>query len=87
MKIHQVIVKFPEIKFENRDTDKLLEYFRKLFKDHLQLLHFHFQNNAKLNNYPLLQYKVLNDIPMLIGIEEGAELLRLRAAAHRPVQL
>jgi hypothetical protein len=75
MKIHQVIIKFPEIKIKNRDTDKLLEYFRKLFKDHLQLLYFHFHNNTKLNNYPLIQYKVLNDIPMLIGIEEGAELL------------
>jgi len=77
MKIQQVIIKFPEIKFKNRDTEipLLFEYFGKLFKDNLQLLYLHFQNNTKSQKYPLIQYKVLNDIPMLIGIEESAELL------------
>ena len=75
MKIHQVIIKFPDINFDKKDTDKLLEYFRKLFKDHLSLLYFHFQNKINSNNYSLIQHKVINGIPMIIGVEEGVELL------------
>lgn len=68
-------IKFPEIQLKTRDAHKLRGYFGNLFKEHSPLLHNHYENGKFRYKYPLVQYKVVNKIPMLIGIEEGAELL------------
>lgn len=68
-------IKFPEIKLQTRDAHKLRGYFGNLFKEHSPLLHNHYEDGRFRYKYPVIQYKVIQNIPTLIGINEGAELL------------
>ena len=68
-------IRFPEINLLTRDAHKLRGYFGDLFKEHSQLLHNHFSDGTQIYKYPLVQYKVVEGDPMLVGINEGAELL------------
>lgn len=68
-------IQFPEIELRTRDAHKLRGYFGNLFKEHSPLLHNHWENGSVRYRYPTVQYKVIDKVPMLIGIEEGAELL------------
>ena len=76
MDIQQTIIRFPEIKLQSRDAHKLRGYFGNLFREKSGLLHNHLGNGELRYAYPQVQYKVINDIPMLVGISEGAELLQ-----------
>lgn len=69
-------ISFPEINLATRDAHKLRGFFGNYFKDHSPLLHNHLENNKLSYAYPLVQYKILNNTPYLIGLNEGAELLR-----------
>lgn len=73
--LRQTIIRFPEIMLETRDAHKLRGYFGNLFKEHSSLLHNHLETGDTAYRYPLVQYKVLNNIPTLIGLNEGADLL------------
>ncbi|MBK8562489.1 MAG: DNA repair protein [Saprospiraceae bacterium] len=66
---------FPEIHLETRDAHKLRGYFGNLFKEHSPLLHNHFEDGKSRYAYPLVQYKVLRNVPTLVGMGEGADLL------------
>jgi len=68
-------IQFPEIELKTRDAHKLRGYFGNLFKEHSPLLHNHWGNGNVRYRYPTIQYKVIDKMPMLVGIEEGAELL------------
>ncbi|HET8837796.1 MAG TPA: CRISPR-associated endonuclease Cas6 [Flavobacteriaceae bacterium] len=68
-------IKFPEIKLQTRDAHKLRGYFGNLFKEHSTVLHNHYDDGRLRYKYPEVQYKVIDQIPTLIGIKEGAELL------------
>ena len=68
-------IKFPEVKLQTRDAHKLRGYFGNLFKEHSPILHNHYEDGRFRYKYPTIQYKVINNIPTLIGINEGAELL------------
>lgn len=68
-------IKFPEIQLKTRDAHKLRGYFGNLFKEHSPLLHNHYASGELRYRYPLVQYKVIDKVPMLVGLEEGAELL------------
>lgn len=68
-------ITFPEIKLHTRDAHKLRGYFGNLFKEHSPLLHNHFEDGRFRYKYPSIQYKVIDTVPTLIGIGEGAELL------------
>jgi len=68
-------IQFPEIELRTRDAHKLRGYFGDLFKEHAPLLSNHFEDGSFRYRYPLVQYKVIRKTPMLIGINEGAELL------------
>lgn len=70
-------IKFPEIQLQTRDAHKLRGYFGNLFKEHSPLLHNHYKSGELRYRYPLVQYKVIDKVPMLVGIEEGAKLLTL----------
>jgi len=74
-KIQICRIKFPEIKLQTRDAHKLRGYFGNLFKEHSPILHNHYEDGRFRYKYPSIQYKVINNVPTLIGIEEGAELL------------
>lgn len=73
--IRQTCLQFPEIALHTREAHYLRGYFGNLFKEYSPLLHNHFDDGTLIYRYPLVQYKVLNEIPTLIGLGEGATLL------------
>lgn len=67
---------FPEVCLQARDAHKLRGYFGDLFREHSPLLHNHYADEGtSIYRYPQVQYKVLNHIPTLVGVAEGAKLL------------
>jgi len=70
-----VYIKFPEISLKVRDAHKLRGYFGNIFKEHSELLHNHYADGNYRYKYPLVQYKVINRMPYLIGLGEGGRLL------------
>ncbi|MBC7571629.1 MAG: CRISPR-associated endonuclease Cas6 [Spirosoma sp.] len=80
-------ITFPEIALRTRDAHKLRGYFGGLFKAHSPLLHNHLSADEVGSEgdagggvkfryaYPLVQYKVLQTVPTLVGLGEGAGLL------------
>jgi hypothetical protein len=75
MQVTQAIIQFPDIELQTRDAHKLRGYFGNLFKEHSPLLHNHYQDGSARYAYPLVQYKVIDKMPLLVGFQEGAELL------------
>jgi hypothetical protein len=75
MQITQTTIQFPDIHLQTRDAHKLRGYFGNLFKEHSPLLHNHYQNGKTRYAYPLVQYKVIDKTPLLVGFQEGADLL------------
>lgn len=73
--VHQTIIRFPEIPLATRDAHKLRGYFGTLFQEQSPLLHNHLESGESAYKYPLVQYKVLEGVPTLVGLNEGAELL------------
>ncbi len=68
-------VQFPEIELRTRDAHKLRGYFGHLFKEHSPLLSNHYEDGSLRYRYPLVQYKVIDKTPFLLGINEGGKLL------------
>ncbi|MDO5656196.1 MAG: CRISPR-associated endonuclease Cas6 [Flavobacteriaceae bacterium] len=68
-------IKFPQIQLKTRDAHKLRGFFGELFKEYSPLLHNHFADGTLRYKYPDVQYKVINSIPILIGVKDGAKLL------------
>lgn len=66
---------FPEINLPTRSAHQLRGYFGNLFKEHSPLLHNHFDDGRLRYAYPLVQYKIIDRIPLLTGLEAGAQLL------------
>ena len=75
MTVTQTLIRFPDIRLATRDAHKLRGYFGNLFKEHSPLLHNHFEDGSLRYKYPLVQYKVVKEVPMLIGLHDGATLL------------
>ena len=75
MQITQTTIQFPDILLQTRDAHKLRGYFGSLFKEHSSLLHNHYDDGSVRYGYPLIQYKVIDKTPVLLGFQEGAELL------------
>lgn len=73
--MQQTTITFPQIHLSPRDAHKLRGYFGNLFKERSPLLHNHWQTGVKPARYPVVQYKVVQNIPMLVGFNEGAQLL------------
>ena len=75
MNLSTTTIKFPEISLKTRDGHKLRGFFGNLFKEHSNLLHNHYASGKSKYQYPLVQYKVIEKIPHLVGVEEGGKLL------------
>lgn len=75
MQIQTTKIQFPNIKLLTRDAQKLRGYFGNLFREYSPLLHNHYETGGFRYKYPLVQYKVIGGIPILLALEEGAELL------------
>lgn len=74
-RLNQTIIRFPDIQLKTRDGHKLRGFFGNLFREHSPLLHNHFEDGTHRYAYPLVQYKVIDKVPMLTGFQEGSELL------------
>ena len=68
-------ITFPDIHLKPCDAHKLRGYFGELFRAHSPLLHNHYEDGTYRQQYPLVQYKVLDGVPTLVGLGEGAALL------------
>lgn len=75
MQISKTIITFPDIKLNVRDAHKLRGYFGNLFKEKSPLLHNHLDTGETAYKYPLIQYKVIDNIPTIVGLNDGADLL------------
>jgi Cas6b C-terminal domain/Cas6b N-terminal domain len=73
--INIATISFPEITLPTRAAHQLRGYFGDIFKEHSPLLHNHYDDGTLRYSYPLVQYKVIGGMPVLVGIEEGAKLL------------
>lgn len=73
--IKTTTIQFPNIRLKTRDAHKLRGHFGNLFRQHSPLLHNHYETGELRYKYPLVQYKVVSQIPTLIAFEEGADLL------------
>ena len=71
----KTIIRFPELNLSIRDSHKLRGYFGNMFKNESPLIHNHYDDGTSIYKYPLVQYKVIKGIPVLLGLNEGAELL------------
>ena len=69
------IVRFPEIQLTTRDAHKFRGYFANCFKEYSDYFHNHQADGSPIYRYPLIQYKVIKQIPVLTGIAAGAEVL------------
>ncbi len=56
-------------------TDKLRGFFADQFREY-SLLHHHLDGNKYLYKAPLIQYKIIDSKPLVIGINEGADVLQ-----------
>lgn len=68
-------ITFPEIRLSPRDGHKLRGYFGTMFREYSPLLHNHFEDGRLRYGMPMVQYKVLDGVPTLVGLQEGAKLL------------
>jgi len=57
------------------DASKLRGFFATSFNEY-SLLHQHVNVDELIYKYPLIQYKMLHQTPLVLGIEEGAEVLK-----------
>lgn len=73
--MQQTTLSFPEIKLRQSDGHKLRGYFAAQFGEDSDLFHNHGSGNISIYRYPLIQFKIVGGIPMIIGMDEGAQLL------------
>ncbi len=57
------------------NPQKLRGYIGNCFKDY-PILHHHSDGNRYNYSYPRVQYKIIEGTPIIVGVEEGAEILR-----------
>ncbi len=68
-------ITFPEIHLPERAAAQLRGYFGNVFRDHSPLLHNHLEDGKTRYGCPLVQYKVIDGVPVLVGLNEGSKLL------------
>ncbi|MEO1516908.1 MAG: CRISPR-associated endonuclease Cas6 [Bacteroidota bacterium] len=66
------LLEFTEVRLEQRDGHKLRGYFAQLFGKESDLFHNHASDGRSIYRYPLIQYKVVRGVPMVVGLGEGA---------------
>jgi len=74
MKILLNVLRLADQRFAQRDAHKIRGYIGRLWEEY-DLLHNHAGDGRLQYRYPLVQYKVLQGIPTIIGLGEGAPLL------------
>ena len=73
MEIQYAIVKFENINLQSRQGDKLRGYFANKYREN-ELIHNH-KGDKLIYQYPKVQYKIVDGVPLVCGIAEGAEVI------------
>lgn len=79
MKINTCHLTLKTNKEVKQDAAKLRGYIGNTFKEY-PILHNHFSESNILYSYPLVQFQVINGEASILGIEEGATLLKKLAS-------
>lgn len=74
MEYETIIIKFEDNQVNRRDAPKIRGYIAAKFPEYVEL--HHHSDQGIIYRYPLIQYKIVNNSPILVGIEKGAEILR-----------
>lgn len=74
MKLEISILKYSDLKLDLRGSEKLRGYIGNKYIE-TDILHNHTQTGY-IYRYPLTQYKVIDDIPMIIGLGKASEIVR-----------
>lgn len=75
MKVKTLIFNFICDESVKGTADKLRGYFANKFGEYT-LIHHHLNDNKLLYKAPLIQYKMLDGKPFVLGINEGADILQ-----------
>lgn len=74
MEIDYSIIQLENIELKPREAVKIRGFFAEIYRDNI-LVHNH-KANKVIYGYPKIQYKVLNSIPTICGIEEGVNIIK-----------
>lgn len=75
-----------EKKFKQRDAEKLRGYFANLYKEQA-LFHNHYDNGESMYRMPMVQYKVIEGDLIVIGFNEGSDLINKEFLKHKEVKI
>lgn len=70
-----VIIKFLTIQLRTFDIPKFRGYLAKKYPDYI-LIHNHLTDDKLRYAYPLIQFKLIDKIPAIVGIGEGIDILK-----------
>ena len=87
MTIKTAALKFiSEKKFWQRDAEKLRGYFANLYEEET-LFHNHYDNGVSIYRMPLIQYKVIKNDLVIVGLNEGADLVKKEFLKHKEIKI
>lgn len=75
MKINTAVLFFNEIKLPARMAPKIRGFIADRYPEFTEL--HHHDGKKTIYKYPLIQYKIVNDIPIIVGINEGIDILKM----------
>ncbi len=75
MKLEILKITFNDNRLSMDDAPKVRGNIANMFPQYLEL-HHHIEKNKLFYRYPLIQYKVIKNAPVIIGIREGADILK-----------
>ncbi|NQT64661.1 MAG: CRISPR-associated endonuclease Cas6 [FCB group bacterium] len=75
MKINIMYIEFPELHFNHSQIPKLRGFFSNKFPDNIEF-HNHLPSGKFSYKFPKIQYRIINNHPVLIGINEGIDILK-----------
>ncbi len=85
--MEQTTIHFSQVRLAQRDGHKLRGYFSKLFGSESDLFHNHDSDGSNIYRYPWIQYKVIQGSPMIVGIADGAKMLKQRFMRVEEIQI
>lgn len=75
MFIDVLVLEFTTVRFIASDLPKLRGYFAGHFQENMEF-HNHLPDGSFSYKYPVIQYRIINGHPALIGVNEGIELIK-----------
>ena len=75
MKIDILLIIFNTAKFRVSDLPKIRGFFATHFPENTEF-HNHLPDGSFSYKYPVIQYRIINGHPALIGVKEGIELIK-----------